>query len=124
MFRPCTILYFAFSLADPGTPPQQLLLSQTGCTLKLSWKNLTEVDHYSVIIQSGHTTIKINETSNVTRYSPLSASILEIRVSAVNQCGREGPPQTLKWSTDRNQCCMVNMEPKPCDHKKKGNVIP
>ena len=85
--------------------------------MEISWENLTdsEVNHYSVRIKSGRTNTDIIETSNTTMYGPLSADILEIRVSGVNQCEREGPSQTLQWKTERNKCCMFNMEPVACD---------
>ena len=89
-------------------------MNQSDCTFKLSWKILEGADHYLVTIQSGNTTTKINETSNMIRYGPLTADMIEIEIAAVNRCDQEGPNQTLQWSTDGQKCCNINIEPTPC----------
>ena len=109
--------YYYFRAAKPILSPQDLMPIQNDCTLKLSWTMLEDLDinHYLITIRSGNTTTRISGSShNMTRYGPLTVSMYWISISAVNRCGREAPPQGMRWRMDQSKCCMIDMEPKPC----------
>ena len=81
-----------------GTPPQYLLLNQSGCILEISWNTSEQVNLYVVRIKSKNTATEVNATSNIVKY-PLTADVIHISISAVTQCGHEGPSQTMQWGT-------------------------
>ena len=98
------ILIIVIQIPDEPNVPQDIVVNQRterymgNCIINIGWRPPTNIDqdditHYMIYINGTNTfneTNDVNQNLMVISYSMCNCSTYQIRVSAVDRCGRQG----------------------------------